>query len=83
MKKELGKWPTQIQVANRMKVSRGSVSNIVLRLKELGVIQYSSRKTISEIVDICEIDVPKLQPRQSRINWLASSILASQRKITV
>lgn len=71
MRKELGKWPTQIEVAHRLQISRGSVSNIIMRLKELGVIKYSSRKTIESISDICEQELSKPKDDGLGINWLS------------
>lgn len=71
MRKELGKWPTQIEVAHRLQISRGSVSNIIMRLKELGVIKYSSRKTIESISDICEQELSKPKETGTGINWLS------------
>ena len=71
MRKELGKWPTQIEVAHRLQISRGSVSNIMLRLKEFGVAKYKSRKVIESVKDICEQELTKPKETGTGINWLS------------
>jgi len=71
MQEELGKWPTQIEVAHRLQISRGAVSNIMMRLKESGVVKYNSRKKIDRIEDICEQELNKPKDTGTGINWLS------------